>query len=133
MLTADNRYSNIITNGDLAPEFVNVDGTPRRLSITEAGLSGIVSGDDARVVLRYYNHKVLVFHLMFTVLLRIATSLAGAENLRSWRELSQVNMAPYLFFLGVGTYDTYTRSFEYPGTTACHMTSHYCQCSTVMM
>jgi len=24
-------------------------------------------------------------------------------------------MAPYLFFLGVGTYDTFTREFEYPG------------------
>ncbi|NYT06204.1 MAG: M1 family metallopeptidase [Methanomicrobiales archaeon] len=30
-------------------------------------------------------------------------------------------MAPYLFFLGVGTYATYSRPFEYPDGTACSL------------
>lgn len=63
-ITADERYTNIISNGDLAaPYFKALDGTPR-LTAT------------------YHNHKV--------------------------------NMAPYLFFIGVGTYETHISEVEYP-------------------
>ena len=70
----------MITNGDLAPGFVNPDdGTP----IYGKG-SDVLSNsqDDSRHVLTYYNHKVC--------------------------------MAPYLFFLGVGTYVTYRQMLEFP-------------------
>ena len=67
-IRADARYTNIITNGDIA--------VPRKTILTdsETGLS----------------RDEIVY-----------------ENMKT-------PMAPYLFFLGVGTYDTYTREFEYP-------------------
>ncbi|WNY22908.1 hypothetical protein MmiHf6_02000 [Methanimicrococcus hongohii] len=67
-IRADSRYTNIITNGDIA--------VPRKTVLTDPA-SGL-SRDE------------IVY-----------------ENMKT-------PMAPYLFFLGVGTYDTYTREFEYP-------------------
>lgn len=61
-IVGDERYTNIITNGDLIEGPIKV-GTSR---------------------------KKLVY-----------------ENIKT-------PMAPYLFFLGLGTYDTFTREFEYP-------------------
>lgn len=65
---ADSRYTNIITNGDIA--------VPRRTVFTDP-----------------------------------ATGLSRDEIVY---ENMKTPMAPYLFFLGVGTYDTYKREFEYP-------------------
>ena len=65
---ADSRYTNIITNGDIA--------VSRKTVLTDSA-SGL-SRDE------------IVY-----------------ENMKT-------PMAPYLFFLGVGTYDTYKREFEYP-------------------
>lgn len=90
---ASTRYSNVVSNGDLAPDFCNEDMSPKfgtvdtSLSpfeqnfLTEEGSFASTDTDD-RNVLRYYNHKV--------------------------------NMAPYLFFMGVGSYDVYKRQVEYP-------------------
>jgi aminopeptidase N len=90
---ASSRYSNVVSNGDLAPTFCNEDMSPKFGTI-EDSLSpyeqnflveqdALASVDkDERNVLRYYNHKV--------------------------------NMAPYLFFMGVGSYDVYKRQVEYP-------------------
>ncbi|MDY0266633.1 MAG: M1 family metallopeptidase [Methanimicrococcus sp.] len=67
-IRADSRYTNLITNGDIA--------VPRKTVLTDpkTGLS----------------RDEIVY-----------------ENMKT-------PMATYLFFLGVGTYDTYTREFEYP-------------------
>ncbi|MDL2261276.1 M1 family metallopeptidase [Methanimicrococcus sp. OttesenSCG-928-J09] len=67
-IRADSRYTNIITNGDIA--------VPRKTVSTDS-----------------------------------ATGLSRDEIVY---ENMKTPMAPYLFFLGVGTYDTYTREFEYP-------------------
>lgn len=77
-IVADKRYTNIITNGDLAEGFHDRFGAPIYHSAQE--LLGIE--DDTRHGLTYNNHTT--------------------------------NMAPYLFFLGCGTYDTYRRELEYP-------------------
>jgi aminopeptidase N len=96
---ASTKYSNVVSNGDLAPEFINLeDGSPAFSTVaavlsdpertflndTAHNTTKDDDGDDenARTVLRYYNHKV--------------------------------NMAPYLFFMGVGSYDVYKRQVEYP-------------------
>ncbi|KAF1794956.1 Peptidase M1, alanyl aminopeptidase, C-terminal [Phytophthora cactorum] len=77
-IVADTRYTNIITNGDLAPGYHTETGVPVFHPASEVlGVS-----DTSRHVLKYYNHKV--------------------------------NMAPYLFFLGVGTYETFRRTLEFP-------------------
>ncbi|ETO85342.1 hypothetical protein F444_00927 [Phytophthora nicotianae P1976] len=77
-IVADKRYTNIITNGDLAPGYHTETGVPVFHPASE-----VLSVDDpSRHVLKYYNHKV--------------------------------NMAPYLFFLGVGTYETFRRTLEFP-------------------
>lgn len=73
-IIADKRYTNLITNGDLAPGYFDSNGLPLYQSAP--------GGDDKRHVLKYFNHKVC--------------------------------MAPYLFFLGVGTYVTYRRKLEFP-------------------
>lgn len=90
---ASTRYSNVVSNGDLAPDFCNEDMSPK-FSTIEKTLStfeqdflntpgtSASSDTDERNVLRYFNHKV--------------------------------NMAPYLFFMGVGSYDVYKRQVEYP-------------------
>ena len=67
-IRADSRYTNIITNGDIA--------VPRKT----------VSADSA----------------------------AGLSRDEIVYENMKTPMAPYLFFLGVGTYDIYKREFEYP-------------------
>ncbi|MCL2142096.1 MAG: M1 family metallopeptidase [Methanimicrococcus sp.] len=67
-IRADSRYTNIITNGDIA--------VPRQTVSTDS-ITGL-SRDE------------IVY-----------------ENMKT-------PMATYLFFLGVGTYDTYKREFEYP-------------------
>ena len=90
---ASDDYTNVVSNGDLAPKFVNEDSSPKfqtiESSLTEyqqkfLSSESAASTDAAasRSVLKYYNHKV--------------------------------NMAPYLFFLGVGSYDVYKREVEYP-------------------
>jgi aminopeptidase N len=68
VIRADSRYTNLITNGDIA--------VPRK-TVSSDPVSGL-SRDE------------IVY-----------------ENMKT-------PMAPYLFFLGAGTYDTYTREFEYP-------------------
>ena len=86
-IVADKRYTNLISNGDLADGFFDSDNNPQYQSVSEVfgeqseQILPEYSGPE-RHVLRYYNHKV--------------------------------NMAPYLFFLGVGTYEVYRRSVEYP-------------------
>ncbi|DBA03875.1 TPA: hypothetical protein N0F65_004565 [Lagenidium giganteum] len=77
-IVADKRYTNMITNGDLAPGYHTETGTPIYHPASEV----LGSADESRHALKYHNHKV--------------------------------NMAPYLFFLGVGTYETYRRTLEFP-------------------
>ncbi|RLN76074.1 hypothetical protein BBJ28_00026779, partial [Nothophytophthora sp. Chile5] len=77
-IVAGKRYTNIITNGDLAPGYHTETGVPVFHPASEV----LGSEDASRHVLKYYNHKV--------------------------------NMAPYLFFLGVGTYETFRRTLEFP-------------------
>ncbi|KAF4144513.1 hypothetical protein GN958_ATG06292 [Phytophthora infestans] len=77
-IVADKRYTNIITNGDLAPGYHTETGVP--VFHPTSNVLGV--DDSSRHVLKYYNHKV--------------------------------NMAPYLFFLGVGTYETFRRTLEFP-------------------
>ncbi|RLN50615.1 hypothetical protein BBJ29_010001, partial [Phytophthora kernoviae] len=77
-IVAGTRYTNIITNGDLAPGYHTETGVPVFHPASE--VLGVE--DSSRHVLKYYNHKV--------------------------------NMAPYLFFLGVGTYETFRRTLEFP-------------------
>ncbi|MCL2550336.1 MAG: M1 family metallopeptidase [Methanimicrococcus sp.] len=67
-IRADSRYTNIVTNGDIA--------APRKTISTDP-----------------------------------ATGLSRDEIVY---ENKKTPMAPYLFFLGAGTYDTYKREFEYP-------------------
>ncbi|CAK4630663.1 unnamed protein product [Aphanomyces euteiches] len=77
-IVADKNYTNIITNGDLAPGFCTPEGKPIYHPVVE-----VLGVEDAsRHALKYHNHTV--------------------------------NMAPYLFFLGVGTYETYRRTLEFP-------------------
>ncbi|MBI5002468.1 aminopeptidase N C-terminal domain-containing protein [Candidatus Woesearchaeota archaeon] len=70
-IVADSRYTNVISNGDLAPEYHSKEGVVQR---KDAG--------QGRSMLCYYNHTT--------------------------------PMAPYLFFLCVGTYSTFKKEFEYP-------------------
>ncbi|KAE9028956.1 hypothetical protein PR002_g10270 [Phytophthora rubi] len=77
-IVAGTRYTNIITNGDLAPGYHTDTGVP----IFHPASEVLEKEDPSRHVLKYYNHKV--------------------------------NMAPYLFFLGVGTYETFRRTLEFP-------------------
>ncbi|POM71177.1 Metalloprotease family M01, partial [Phytophthora palmivora] len=77
-IVADTRYTNIITNGDLAPGYHTETGVPVFHPASE--VLGV--DDSSRHVLKYHNHKV--------------------------------NMAPYLFFLGAGTYETFRRTLEFP-------------------
>ncbi|CAI5727970.1 unnamed protein product [Peronospora effusa] len=77
-IVADTRYTNIITNGDLAPGFHTKTGVP----VFHPAVEVLGVDDSSRHVLKYYNHTV--------------------------------NMAPYLFFLGVGTYETFRRTLEFP-------------------
>jgi aminopeptidase N len=65
-IIADSRYTNMISNGDIAPEYKN----------------GKKNVGNNRSMIQYVNHKT--------------------------------PMAPYLFFLCVGTYKTVKREFEYP-------------------
>ena len=72
-IIADARYTNMITNGDLAPGYVDLaTGLPQYQEHISEDLG---TTQLKRHVLKYLNHKVC--------------------------------MAPYLFFLGVGTYITY--------------------------
>ncbi|KDO31446.1 hypothetical protein SPRG_04061 [Saprolegnia parasitica CBS 223.65] len=77
-IVADKNYTNIITNGDLAPGFSTPDGKP----VYHEAVEVLGREDASRHALKYHNHTV--------------------------------NMAPYLFFLGVGTYVTYRRTLEFP-------------------
>ncbi|KAI9905690.1 hypothetical protein PsorP6_013741 [Peronosclerospora sorghi] len=77
-IVASTRYTNIITNGDLAPGFHTETGVP----VFHPAGEILGKDDPTRHALKFYNHKV--------------------------------NMAPYLFFLGVGTYETFRRTLEFP-------------------
>lgn len=81
-ITADKRYTNIITNGDLAPGYVTPGGQPVPHPPPVLAPQDVSSQHIERHTLQYHNHIT--------------------------------NMAPYLFFLGVGTYATYRKRFEYP-------------------
>ena len=85
-IIADKRYTNLVTNGDPAPDFIDQNTKEIRYKAIgeafgeEEGKQ--FSNEPERKVIRFYNHKV--------------------------------NMAPYLFFLGVGTYEVFKRIVEYP-------------------
>ena len=81
-ITADKRYTNIITNGDLAPGYVTPGGQPVPHPPPVLAPQDVGSQQIERHTLKYHNHIT--------------------------------NMAPYLFFLGVGTYATYRKQLEYP-------------------
>ncbi len=86
-IIADNRYTNFITNGDLAEGFYVLDeaGLPQpKFHPAPSPAPADVDEELAkrRVMLKFHNWKV--------------------------------PMATYLFFLGVGTYVTYQRDVEYP-------------------
>jgi len=81
-ITADKRYTNIITNGDLAPGYVTPGGQPVPHPPPVLAPQDVPGEQIERHTLKYHNHVT--------------------------------NMAPYLFFLGVGTYATYRKQFEYP-------------------
>ncbi len=70
-IIADHRYTNMISNGDVAPEFYDKNGNVQKKIL-----------QNKRAQLCYCMHKT--------------------------------PMAPYLFFLGVGTYTTIKQEFEYP-------------------
>src|SRR3989344_1973576 len=70
-ILADSRYTNVISNGDVAAEYHSKEGVVQRKVVGHG-----------RSMLCYYNHTT--------------------------------PMAPYLFFLGVGTYTTFKKEFEYP-------------------
>ncbi|MBI5072772.1 DUF3458 domain-containing protein [Candidatus Woesearchaeota archaeon] len=70
-IIADARYTNMISNGDVAAEFHDRNGNVQKKRL-----------ENNRAKIRYEMHKT--------------------------------PMAPYLFFLGVGTYATVKREFEYP-------------------
>lgn len=70
-IVADARYTNVISNGDIAPEYHAKNGIVQRKDV-----------EQGRSMICYYNHTT--------------------------------PMAPYLFFLGVGTYTTFKKEFEYP-------------------
>lgn len=82
-ILADKRYTNLISNGDLAPGFYKTTAQGGRVAVfQDVDESKSAAGLPPRKRVKYYNHKV--------------------------------NMASYLFFLGVGCYDTYTKTLEYP-------------------
>lgn len=70
-ILADSRYTNMISNGNAAPEFRDANGIPTKKDM-----------GNSRSMICYYNHTT--------------------------------PMAPYLFFIGVGTYATFRMEFEYP-------------------
>src|SRR3989338_1357523 len=70
-VVADSRYTNVISNGDVAPGYHSKEGVVQRKDVGHG-----------RSMLCYHNHTT--------------------------------PMAPYLFFLGVGTYSTFKKEFEYP-------------------
>eukprot|EP00468_Gymnochlora_sp_CCMP2014_P007526 CAMPEP_0167761716 /NCGR_PEP_ID=MMETSP0110_2-20121227/12336_1 /TAXON_ID=629695 /ORGANISM="Gymnochlora sp., Strain CCMP2014" /LENGTH=1000 /DNA_ID=CAMNT_0007648449 /DNA_START=1 /DNA_END=3003 /DNA_ORIENTATION=+ len=80
-IVADERYTNMISNGDLAPGFFKLSSTGEKVPVFIKEKDGD-SKLPSRKVIKYYNHKV--------------------------------NMASYLFFFGVGIYETYTKTLEYP-------------------
>ena len=81
-ITADKRYTNLITNGDLAPGYVTEAGQPVPHPPPTVAPADVPDLRIERHTLQYHNHIT--------------------------------NMAPYLFFLGVGTYATYRKQLEYP-------------------
>jgi len=79
-IAADKRYTNILTNGDLAPGYFD---PKTNLPVYHPADPYIKDGHAIeRHSLKFYNHEVC--------------------------------MAPYLFFLGVGSWDTYRQQVEYP-------------------
>lgn len=83
-ITADKRYTNVITNGDLAPGFCTPDGKPVGHPPAKVDPQDVDKTENAieRQTFKYHNHIT--------------------------------NMAPYLFFLGCGTYQTFVKRLEYP-------------------
>eukprot|EP00808_Paulinella_micropora_P022094 g22450.t1 len=80
-IVANAEYTNIISNGDLAPGYENKEtGAP--IFRPEPEDSRPADVNFARKIVQYFNHKTC--------------------------------MSSYLFFLGVGTYVTYSRKLEYP-------------------
>ena len=93
-IVASTAYSNIISTGDLAPGFFDVS-TGNTIFQSEA---------DA------LTERQRAF---------LSASPESADShprhvVRYY--VHKVNMAPYLFFLGLGSYDVYKRSVEYPDT-----------------
>ena len=81
-ITADKRYTNVITNGDLAPGYSTASGVPVGHPPPKLAPSDVEAAHIERQTFAFHNHLT--------------------------------NMAPYLFFLGVGTYATYRKQLEYP-------------------
>lgn len=89
-IIADTGYSKLITNGDLAPGCFNpTTNEPIYQTPTE-----LVSEKDWELL--------------------CAGRPEGGNRHGLKYHNHKVNMAPYLFFLGVGTYDAYQRRLEYP-------------------
>lgn len=88
-IIADKRYTNTITNGDLAPGYVDSHFSPIYHPAPATSSLTDLPADIQRHQLRYVNHRV--------------------------------PMAPYLFFLGVGSYVTYRKELEYPSGQTCEL------------
>jgi aminopeptidase N len=95
-IVASIRYSNMISTGDLAPGFVD--------AATGETAYGPISED--------------VLSPSQMAFLAASPPCEDDEDARHVVRYHNhtVNMAPYLFFLGLGSYDVYKRAVEYPDT-----------------
>ncbi len=98
-IVASTRYSSLVSNGDLAPAYADAHGDPvyrtPEQALTDAQkafLAASPPSSDGDAP-----RHVLVYHN------------------------HKVNMAPYLFFLGMGSYDVYKRGVEYPDGVSCSL------------
>lgn len=85
-IVADKRYSSLISNGDLAPGFFDPSTKETVYQEIQQCLPGFQTDYPASSPAR---HVVKYYN-------------------------HKVNMAPYLFFLGCGTYEVFKRELEYP-------------------
>ncbi len=94
-IIADGAFTNLITNGDLSPEFSKKDINNPTVDIPN------------------YSKPHPLYPACFPTPTDIPEDLANRRVMVTYENLA-VPMATYLFFLGVGTYVTYSRTVEYP-------------------